>query len=223
MGEGEVCIMDLVGGPATCPHKGPIMHLSLDRLHQEFLLACSGDGVIGVYRESQEGELLSGGVVTVKVWDSNALECVLSFDMEGSVFGTAMSSIATSHNLVAITGNDGKARLWDMRSRKHLLKHYQKRMSKTRYVRQMSFSEDGRFLFHPSENMVYVFDIVSGRLVNSLEGGHYAQVHCCAWNAKREHLYTAGADKSLLVWGMETRFLDADMRDKDEWSDDDYN
>lgn len=353
--------MDLVGGPATCPHRGPIMHLGLDHLDQEFLLACSGDGVIGVYRESQEesvclevlcslnkdwpgnhtqaihsvdwypidnGIFVSGSQDrTVKVWDSNALECVLSLDMEGSVHGTAMSSVATSHNLVAITGNmravtlgdiasgsathilsghskpvwscawsstsewelvsagtdgqirlwdirrpgalhvfdmndtmrysssvpqeqppssdqsqahtapvtgcgyvpgglffmstgnDGKARLWDVRSRKHLLKHYQKRVSRTRIVRQMSFSEDGRFVFHPSENVVYVFDIVSGRLVNILEGGHYAQVHCCAWNAKREHLYTAGADKNLLVWGMETRFLDADMLDKDEWSD----
>ena len=126
------------------------MHLGLDHLDQEFLLACSGDGVIGVYRESQEesvclevlcslnkdwpgnhtqaihsvdwypidnGIFVSGSQDrTVKVWDSNALECVLSLDMEGSVHGTAMSSVATSHNLVAITGDMRAVTLGDIAS-----------------------------------------------------------------------------------------------------------
>ena len=116
------------------------------------------------------------------------------------------------------TGNDGRPRLWDMDSKRHMMRHYQKRCSKTKYVRRMAFSDDGRHLFHPSENVVYVFDVMSGRLVRTLGGGHFGAVHCVAWNEKFEQLYSGGSDKAMLVWGVPF----GDMDDTDGWSEEEY-
>jgi WD40 repeat protein len=116
------------------------------------------------------------------------------------------------------TGNDGRPRLWDMNSKCNMMRHYQKRCSKTKYVRRVGFSEDGRFMFHPSENAVYVFDLLSGGLVRTIGGGHFGAVHCAAWNEKYEQLYTGGSDKTMLVWGVPFGALD----DQDAWSEDEY-
>lgn len=261
---------------------------------------------------------------TVKIWDSNALEAVLTFELEGAVYGTAMSDmVSAQHSLVAIsgdmrnvtlgdvssgaaahvlsghtsavwscawssrsewelisgsvdgqvrlwdirrpgsrhvfdmedshvrgrdhhiiaeedirshasgvtgvacvpgsglfwltTGNDGLAKLWDMDSKQHLLRHYEKRCSKTKFVRHVDFSEDGRFLFHPSEHVIHVFDVMTGALVATLEGGHYGPVHSCVWDSVHQRLFSAGGDKFLCIWGLESS-SDADI---DTWSDKD--
>ena len=133
---------------------------------------------------------------------------------EGAVVGCA--SVPGAGLFWLTTGNDGRPRLWDMHSKLHMMRHYQKRCSKTKYVRRVGFSDDGRHMFHPSENAVYVFDVMSGRLVRTLAGGHFGAVHCVAWNEKFEQLYTGGADKAMLVWGVPF----GEMDDRDAWSDD---
>jgi len=133
---------------------------------------------------------------------------------EGAVVGCA--SVPGAGLFWLTTGNDGRPRLWDMDSKRHMMRHYQKRCSKTKYVRRVGFSDDGRHMFHPSENAVHVFDVMSGRLVRTLGGGHFGAVHCVAWNEKLEQLYTGGADKAMLVWGVPF----GEMDERDDWSDD---
>lgn len=54
---------------------------------------------------------------TVKVWDTNALEAVLTFNLEGPVYETRMSPVETStHNLVAIAGDMHHVTLGDISS-----------------------------------------------------------------------------------------------------------
>jgi DNA excision repair protein ERCC-8 len=132
---------------------------------------------------------------------------------EGAVVGCA--SVPGAGLFWLTTGNDGRPRLWDMDSKRHMMRHYQKRCSKTKYVRRVGFSDDGRHMFHPSENAVYVFDVMSGRLVRTLGGGHFGAVHCAAWNEKLEQLYTGGSDKAMLVWGVPF----GEMDEHDAWSD----
>lgn len=183
-----------------------------------------------------EWELISGSVDgQVRLWDIRRPGSLHVFDMEDShIRGTDHSLIAEegrrAHASVVTgvacvpgtglfwltTGNDGRAKLWDMDSKQHLLRHYEKRCSKTKCVRHIDFTEDGTFLFHPSEHGVHVFDVMTGKLMVTLEGGHYAPVHCCAWDPVHQRLFSAGADKSICIWGLESSYEDTDA-----WSDDD--
>ncbi|KAK1276566.1 Guanine nucleotide-binding protein subunit beta [Acorus gramineus] len=52
----------------------------------------------------------------IKVWDTNTTQAVMNFKMPGKVYGTAMSSIATSHMLIAAGSEDVQVRLCDIAS-----------------------------------------------------------------------------------------------------------
>ncbi|XP_020088188.1 DNA excision repair protein ERCC-8-like isoform X4 [Ananas comosus] len=52
----------------------------------------------------------------VKVWDTNMIQVVMDFKMPGKVYGTAMSSIATAHMLIATGSADVQVRLCDIAS-----------------------------------------------------------------------------------------------------------
>lgn len=53
---------------------------------------------------------------TVKMWDPNNLEDVLTFNMEGRVYSISLSPTAMSHSLIAVGTSDQKGRLCDIRS-----------------------------------------------------------------------------------------------------------
>lgn len=52
----------------------------------------------------------------VNVWDTNTTQVVMDFKMPGKVYRTAMSSLATSHMLIATATEDVQVRLCDMAS-----------------------------------------------------------------------------------------------------------
>lgn len=52
----------------------------------------------------------------VKIWDTNTAQVVMDFKMPGKVYSTAMSSIATSHMLIAAGSADVQVRLCDIAS-----------------------------------------------------------------------------------------------------------
>ncbi|RWW84877.1 hypothetical protein BHE74_00006492 [Ensete ventricosum] len=52
----------------------------------------------------------------VKVWDTNTTQVVMDFKMPGKVYGTAMSSIAKAHMLIAAGSADVQVRLCDIAS-----------------------------------------------------------------------------------------------------------
>lgn len=52
----------------------------------------------------------------INVWDTNTSQVVMDFKMPGKVYKTAMSSIATSHMLIAAATEDVQVRLCDMAS-----------------------------------------------------------------------------------------------------------
>ncbi|KAI8590429.1 WD40-repeat-containing domain protein [Geranomyces variabilis] len=53
---------------------------------------------------------------TVKVWDTNTMECACVFEIEQHVYDQAISPIAQSHNLIATGTEDQNVRLCDMRT-----------------------------------------------------------------------------------------------------------
>ncbi|CAN8291204.1 unnamed protein product [Cochlearia groenlandica] len=52
----------------------------------------------------------------VKVWDTNTAQAVVDFKMPGKVYRTAMSSLATTHTLIAAGTEDVQVRLCDIAS-----------------------------------------------------------------------------------------------------------
>ncbi|KAK9946394.1 hypothetical protein M0R45_011862 [Rubus argutus] len=52
----------------------------------------------------------------IKVWDTNTTQVVINFKMPGKVYRTAMSSLATSHMLIAAGTEDVQVRLCDIAS-----------------------------------------------------------------------------------------------------------
>lgn len=52
----------------------------------------------------------------VKVWDTNTTQVVMDFKMPGKVYGTAMSSVASTHMLIAAGSEDVQVRLCDIAS-----------------------------------------------------------------------------------------------------------
>nr|DAD21312.1 TPA_asm: hypothetical protein HUJ06_022775 [Nelumbo nucifera] len=52
----------------------------------------------------------------INVWDTNTLRVVMDFKMPGKVYRTAMSSVATSHMLIAAGTEDVQVRLCDISS-----------------------------------------------------------------------------------------------------------
>ncbi|KNC99014.1 uncharacterized protein SPPG_05964 [Spizellomyces punctatus DAOM BR117] len=53
---------------------------------------------------------------TVKVWDTNVMQSVCAFNIENHVYVHEMSSVATSHNLIATGTAESPVRLCDMRT-----------------------------------------------------------------------------------------------------------
>ena len=80
-------------------------------------------------------------------------------------------------------------------------------------ARQMAVSGDGRTAFVPvgggggaggGEDEVRVFELVSGRQVNALRGGHdWASVGCCVLNDGTTELFSGGEDGRVVVWGVD--------------------
>ncbi|PKU72690.1 WD repeat-containing protein ATCSA-1 isoform X1 [Dendrobium catenatum] len=52
----------------------------------------------------------------IKVWDTNTSQAIMEYKMPGKVYGTAMSSIATTHMLIAAGSADVQVRLCDIAS-----------------------------------------------------------------------------------------------------------
>lgn len=52
----------------------------------------------------------------IKVWDTNTTQVEMQFKMSGKVYGTAMSSISTTHMLIAAGTEDVQVRLCDIAS-----------------------------------------------------------------------------------------------------------
>ncbi|KAJ3161202.1 DNA excision repair protein ERCC-8 [Geranomyces michiganensis] len=74
--------------------------------------------VTGVHWFPTDNGLFTTGSMdgTVKVWDTNTMECACVFEIEQHVYDHAISPIAQSHNLIATGTEDQNVRLCDMRT-----------------------------------------------------------------------------------------------------------
>ncbi|CAL5204795.1 unnamed protein product [Lathyrus oleraceus] len=111
------------------PHKGAINSIQIDFTEGRYLLSSASDASVAVYdvqRPSQcdaiwypidTGLFITGSYDHhVNVWDTNTTQVVVNFKMPGKVYKTAMSTLSTSHMLIAAGTEDVQVRLCDIAS-----------------------------------------------------------------------------------------------------------
>ncbi|CAH1421978.1 unnamed protein product [Lactuca virosa] len=99
------------------PHRGAINSLQVDLTEGRYLLSGASDASLAVY-DIQHATDYEGGSFDhhINVWDTNTSQVVMDFKMPGKVYRTGMSSLATSHMLIAAATEDVQVRLCDMAS-----------------------------------------------------------------------------------------------------------
>ncbi|KAL7606774.1 hypothetical protein Lser_V15G19089 [Lactuca serriola] len=102
---------DYEGGGLIAKHK-PILHV--DKQHQnghKYAISTA------IWYPIDTGLFVTGSFDHhINVWDTNTSQVVMDFKMPGKVYRTAMSSLATSHMLIAAATEDVQVRLCDMAS-----------------------------------------------------------------------------------------------------------
>eukprot|EP00741_Cyanophora_paradoxa_P009330 tig00000144_g9038.t1 len=132
------------------------------------------------------------------------------------------------------SGLDGRVRLWALGSGrgrvKHALVNYAGTWNAQGAGAAFCVSHDSRRLFHPvgpAGADVGCFDVQSGAAEGRPLRGHFRHVSACVAHPSRAEVYSAGADRQMLVWAGPPRGglgpahePGSPGSDQDRWSDD---
>ena len=100
-------------------------------------------------------------------------------------------------------GTDRKVRLWDSTSARNSLVNFAEASSAHR-INRFALSQDGRHLFYPQGSALLQLDVHSGRLLQRHKA-HFDRVMCVAANPATQEVYSAGADRQIVVWAPRDR------------------
>lgn len=98
-------------------------------------------------------------------------------------------------------GTDNIIRLWDTLSGKNELVHYEGFFNSSKKSIGIDISGETypEFVFIPSNNIINVYEINSGKLVNVLKG-HFDNVNCTYYSHFQHELYSGCTDGLTLIW-----------------------
>lgn len=111
-------------------------------------------------------------------------------------------------------GTDRKLRLWDSTSGRNSLVNYAEASSAHR-INRFALSQDGRQLFFPQGSSLLQLDVHSGRLLHRHKA-HFDRVMCAAVNSASQEVYSAGADRQIVVWAPRDRGVLTAQQREDE-------
>ena len=160
------------------------------------------------------GMFLSSSVDnTLKVWDTNALQVVESFQLEGIVYHHQMPKNARKHCLVATACEDSRVYLCDLKSGSaiHILKGHSKAVVSVAWSPRNEFflatgSRDNRVLLwdvRKAVGSILSLDQHNGKgasrssAINTAHNGH---VNGISFSPNGLHLLTYGTDDRLRLW-----------------------
>ncbi|KAF9111345.1 DNA excision repair protein ERCC-8 [Mortierella sp. AM989] len=177
---------------------------------------------------------------TVKVWDTNAMEQVVTHLHNSN--SPLLSETNTAHTRtvngvnftpdglhLVTTGHDDKMRLWNLYTGQNTLVNYgtmlrnQFVLNHSPMISPMSAGSP-YYVFQASDDRsILMFDLMDGSLIKRLTGS-YGKVTALAWRPRSLEMYSAGNDYNILVWSPKDTNRGKELRaiaDQDTWSDSD--
>jgi WD40 repeat protein len=156
-------------------------------------------GVIWKVEFSPDASLLVSGSVdsTVKVWKIENEQAHLNLKNPS---GVTNLDISNNGKYVAVTGYDGKIRIWEMSNGtlvKTLAGHNGTSWS-------IAFSPDDKWIVSGGEdNMVRLWDVQTGELLRTMKG-HTLNIWSVKFSPDSKKIISTGFDKTIKIWNSET-------------------
>lgn len=108
-------------------------------------------------------------------------------------------------------GTDNSLRLWNVMNGKNQMINYGNITNDVHKHVQLDVSAmtNPNLAYVPSEGNIFVYEVETGRRVNTLSG-HYNMVSSCYYHSNRMQLYSAGHDRNLLIWDNADGFVEVE-------------
>lgn len=205
----KVQLVDLRLGYAThtlIGHREAVMSVAW-RPGNEFHLASSSmDGTLKMWDIRRSGQLTAFNQHAHSVVRRDEKEPPLkrlktSSQIAAKAHDGPITSIVftTDGGKLLSTGTDNKLRMWDVDKAINTLVNYPGIRNNAKRGNQMTVSSNGRLLYHPSGNNIQVFEVLTGKLVNTLRG-HFETVNACIYHPVIQELYSGGNDEHIICW-----------------------
>ncbi len=110
-----------------------------------------------------------------------------------------VTSVASQDMEFISASKDNSHRLWDLRHSRSVKRYTGHQNTSKNFIRA-DFGSNKKFIVSGSENgHVYVWDKLSGEIVQKLEG-HSSIVYNATWNERQSLLTSCSQDKSVMIW-----------------------
>jgi WD40 repeat protein len=125
----------------------------------------------------------------------------------------APTALATSHNDIAVAGNDNKIRIFTYSPASGISEKHTITLSRS-HATAMAFSPNGEYLAAgEAGGMLPLFSVAEGyEKVTDRWAFHTARIEDVAWNQEGTHVATASLDTNIFVYGVKTPMKNAKFR-----------
>ncbi|XP_042223085.1 DNA excision repair protein ERCC-8-like isoform X2 [Homarus americanus] len=217
---GEVILCDLRSGSSTHRlqgHNGPVQITQWSPRNQHILVSGGNDH-------------------TVRMWDVRSSRAFfMALDMENSLpetnsrYKKKIKKIPKAHKSrvtsLCFTYDGlwllsfsyyGDLRLWNSNTGEYMNVDYGETYTELKRTMRMAVSHCTYpdLVFVPSKSKILVYELLSGKLVNVLEG-HFSAVLGVVYNPGSQNLYSFGYDRNFITW-IPKKLLTSDLSNEEE-------